>query len=482
MTIVIDSEFKALIPPLQAEEFAQLEANILADGCRDPLVVWGGTLVDGHNRHAICSKHGLHFDSIEIDFDDRSYAVEWIIKNQFGRRNLQPYQRGTLALKFKDTLEQRAKEKESIRKKITQTKPIVIENLKPDEAAIISVLGGYEKRAYASPDKVYFVVSGEKVKIGASCDVDSRVKDITKHVPDAYLIGSCDGGIDLEKAIHKSLEKYWINNEWFELSEFVVSVIKSFIKDADFSNIGKVNSTKTAADFFDISKSNLAKIQKIESLATPEIKAALATGEISINQAHKEIVNQEKREVRAELIQKQRDDIETGAVVMPVGVFEVVAIDPPWNYGREYDPESSRVANPYPEMSQAQLLELQPPFADDCVLFLWTTHQFIWDAKALMDKWGFTYKANVVWDKEKIGMGAWVRMQCEFCLVGIKGKPTWDNTTWRDIIRESRREHSRKPDAFYKMVEEVTVGRRLEYFSREQRQGWEVFGNDTTKF
>jgi N6-adenosine-specific RNA methylase IME4 len=88
----------------------------------------------------------------------------------------------------------------------------------------------------------------------------------------------------------------------------------------------------------------------------------------------------------------------------------------------------------------------------------------------------------MVWDKEKIGMGAWLRMQCEFCLVAIKGKPYWENTSHRDILREPRREHSRKPDSFFNIVEKITLGRRLEYFSREKRNGWEVFGNDTEKF
>ena len=210
----------------------------------------------------------------------------------------------------------------------------------------------------------------------------------------------------------------------------------------------------------------------------PDLYEKVASGELTSSQAR----SQAKKEERAKEIQQQREDIEKGVAELPDGLFEVVAMDPPWNYGREYDPEGSRVANPYPEMTQAQLLEMKPPFADDSVLFLWTTHQFIWDAKELLDHWGFTYKATLVWDKERIGMGAWVRMQCEFCLVGIKGKPTWDNTTWRDIIRESRREHSRKPEAFYQMVEAVTVGRRLEMFSRDQRPNWGAFGNDTSKF
>jgi len=88
--MIIDPEFKALIPPLAAEELAQLEANILRDGCRDPLVVWNGTLIDGHNRHAICTKHGLPFDEIEMKFPDRESVMDWMDANQLGRRNLTP--------------------------------------------------------------------------------------------------------------------------------------------------------------------------------------------------------------------------------------------------------------------------------------------------------------------------------------------------------------------------------------------------------
>jgi len=90
--IQIDSEFQSLIPPLQAEELAQLEANILADGCRDPLVAWGNVLVDGHNRYSICSKHGLPFDVVQIEFADREAAMDWMDANQLGRRNITPDQ------------------------------------------------------------------------------------------------------------------------------------------------------------------------------------------------------------------------------------------------------------------------------------------------------------------------------------------------------------------------------------------------------
>lgn len=107
-SIQIDSEFQALIPPLSAEERAQLEANIVADGCRDPLVVWGDVLIDGHNRYEICTRLRLPFEVVPREFESRDNATEWIINNQFGRRNLSDYQRGVLALRMKPIIEARA--------------------------------------------------------------------------------------------------------------------------------------------------------------------------------------------------------------------------------------------------------------------------------------------------------------------------------------------------------------------------------------
>lgn len=92
--IRIDKEFHALIPPLSTEEREQLEQNIVSDGCRDPLVVWAqqSILLDGHNRHEICERHGIGYAVREIEFDDRQAAFDWIIDNQLGRRNLTPEQ------------------------------------------------------------------------------------------------------------------------------------------------------------------------------------------------------------------------------------------------------------------------------------------------------------------------------------------------------------------------------------------------------
>jgi hypothetical protein len=92
MTIKIDPEFRNLIPPLAPEELAQLEANIIADGCRDPLVVWENTLLDGHNRFEICKRNGIEFATKDAPeyIKDREAAKDWIDKTQLGRRNITP--------------------------------------------------------------------------------------------------------------------------------------------------------------------------------------------------------------------------------------------------------------------------------------------------------------------------------------------------------------------------------------------------------
>ena len=90
--LCIDPEFLALIPPLSATERQGLEASILAEGCREPLIVWEekNILVDGHNRYEICTAHGIGFQVVTRSFPDRASVMDWMIDNQLSRRNLPP--------------------------------------------------------------------------------------------------------------------------------------------------------------------------------------------------------------------------------------------------------------------------------------------------------------------------------------------------------------------------------------------------------
>jgi len=372
----IKDEFKKLIPALSVEEFKQLEQNCLSEGIREKIITWNGFIIDGHNRFEIATRWNLEYESESKRFKDENEVKEWMINNQFGRRNLSNYQRSVLALELESVFSARAKEQQ-VRK----------------------------------PESV--------PQISAKQNIETR---------------------------------------------------------------------KELAKVANVSHDTIAKVKVIEAKATQEVKAQLSTGEVSINQAYQEIKKEEKKAVRIELIEQQIEDIEQGLLPELKGLFDVVSVDPPWPYEGEsknvtsFDAVGRRVANPYPEMSIDVIKKIKMPLMDNAVVLLWTTHKFLPDAFEILKEWNLDYKATLVWNKEKIGMGAWFRMQCEFCIVGVKGKPYWENTTFRDILNEPRREHSRKPDLFFEMIEKITMGRRLEYFSREKRNGWEVFGNDINKF
>ena len=263
-------------------------------------------------------------------------------------------------------------------------------------------------------------------------------------------------------------------------------LIKQGQENGEIKKKGETHSEAKSLSQLGIRIQDSKRYQDIASIPEPAFNEFIETKKAEVNEKAAELTTAgmlrfAKQVKREQDIQQQVHEIERG--IEPVnGKFDVVAMDPPWPYGRKYDPETSRVANPYPEMTLEEIGCIEVPCKDDSVLFLWTTHMFLHDAFKLLEHWGFNYKATLVWNKEKIGMGHWVRMQCEFCLIGIKGKPYWSNTKHRDIFSEPRREHSRKPDAFFAMVEEITKGSRLEYFSREQRENWHIYGNDTDKF
>ena len=107
-------ELKNLLPPLTEDEYNGLEKDILERGCISALATWKDTIVDGHNRYEICQKHGLPFETTELEFESLDQAKLWAWQHQENRRNMTPYQRGELALKFKPMITQKAKSNMSL--------------------------------------------------------------------------------------------------------------------------------------------------------------------------------------------------------------------------------------------------------------------------------------------------------------------------------------------------------------------------------
>ncbi|MCC4598412.1 plasmid replication/partition related protein [Xanthomonas melonis] len=105
MHIVVKEELKAYIDPLTPDEHEALERSLLAEGCRDALVLWGDVLVDGHNRYGICQKHGLPFQTVQNPrFQSMQDVHLWMIEQHLGRRSVSDFQRGVLALRKREIL------------------------------------------------------------------------------------------------------------------------------------------------------------------------------------------------------------------------------------------------------------------------------------------------------------------------------------------------------------------------------------------
>ncbi len=108
MNIVVQEDLKTYIDPLTADEHDALERSLLAEGCRDALVLWGDILVDGHNRFGLCQKHGIEFRTVQ---NPRFKSIEdvhlWMIDQHLGRRSVSDFQRGVLALRKKELLAER---------------------------------------------------------------------------------------------------------------------------------------------------------------------------------------------------------------------------------------------------------------------------------------------------------------------------------------------------------------------------------------
>ena len=141
----IDRDFEKLIYPLSDDEIGRLTASLKDEGCREPLIVWNGVIVDGHNRHRICTNHDIPFKVAEKDFEDKEAAIQWMIRNQLGRRNLSPQQRVRLAKRLKVTIQAKAKSNQKAAggdKKAVQSEMIEAVNTQDEIAKTAGVSTG----------------------------------------------------------------------------------------------------------------------------------------------------------------------------------------------------------------------------------------------------------------------------------------------------------------------------------------------------
>lgn len=177
------------------------------------------------------------------------------------------------------------------------------------------------------------------------------------------------------------------------------------------------------------------------------------------------------------------------------GKFKTILADPPWRFQNntgKVAPEHKRLSR-YPTLSLQEILDIPVNSVADenSHLYLWVPNALLAEGLETMKKWGFVYKTNIVWYKVRKdggpdgrGVGFYFRNVTELVLFGIKGKMRTlkPGRTQVNLISSRKREHSRKPDELYPIIENCSPGPYLEMFARGNRKGWSAWGNQSEKY
>ncbi|MFM9890750.1 MAG: MT-A70 family methyltransferase [Rickettsiales bacterium] len=178
------------------------------------------------------------------------------------------------------------------------------------------------------------------------------------------------------------------------------------------------------------------------------------------------------------------------------GAFHTILADPPWqflNRTGKMAPEHKRLSR-YPTLSLTEIkaIPVSDVAAKPAHLYLWVPNALLPDGLAVMDAWGFEYKSNLIWYKTRKdggpdgrGVGFYFRNVTEILLFGVKGKNARTRQKGRtqvNLLPSQKREHSRKPDGFYELIEQCSAGPYLELFARGQRENWSQWGNEVDDY
>lgn len=393
MNFTVNEELKTLIPPLTKEEFRQLEDNIFNDGIRDALVIGEyldnerttRVLIDGHNRLEIANNSELDYKTKTIKFNSFLDVKYWMITHQLGRRNLNNYQRSTLAMQLEQVYSELAKEK--------QGKRLDLENNIPQKSA------------------------------ECCFKTENKAKNETRY------------------------------------------------------KLGKIAN---------VSHDTIAKVKKIQKLATPETKELLNKGEVSINAVYKDIRKAEKKDEKKAVILTTRvdvkitDNIKNGDCLeilkgLKDGCIDVLLTDPPYGISyvsnRSLDPNSITKRGLLNDKKEDAFLLLRETcevlvskMATNSHLYFFCSWAVFPDFVNIIGKY-FDIKTPIVWDKGNKGSGDlendWGN-QTEIIIYCVKGKKLV-NTRRGNIISVSRLHSSKmihptqKPQELIKQILDVSV-------------------------
>lgn len=260
--LTIDNEFKKLLAPLLPDEREELERNILARGCLDPLKAWRGILIDGHNRYEICTKHALPYKVTELSFDDRDDVIDWIIDNQIGRRNLTPQQ----ASYYRGVKQERAEKRQGARTDLTlsqnATKLSTAESIAKQHGVNKATI--YRDAAYARAIDTIAETAGDEVKH----QILSGEMPLTKKEVVALAESPVE---DRKNAIYRianneveplmpHVARSSGNNEWYTPQEYITAARAVLGEiDIDPASSAIANRNVKAAQYFSLTNDGLKR-------------------------------------------------------------------------------------------------------------------------------------------------------------------------------------------------------------------------------
>jgi len=178
------------------------------------------------------------------------------------------------------------------------------------------------------------------------------------------------------------------------------------------------------------------------------------------------------------------DDLEALAAEVESGArapFGTVYADPAWQYGNQGTRASTEKHYVGMSVDGICALPVARLAAEQSHLHLWTTNAFLFDAKRVMEAWGYTYKSCYVWVKPQIGMGNYWRVSHEFLLLGVRGNLTFAANNLRSWGEFKRSQHSAKPEHIRDLIHLASPGPRLELFARRAVEGWACWGNEIAR-
>lgn len=175
--------------------------------------------------------------------------------------------------------------------------------------------------------------------------------------------------------------------------------------------------------------------------------------------------------------------------------YQTLLADPPWQFANrtgKVAPEHKRLSR-YPTLTLKEIesLPIATVASEKCHLYLWVPNALLEEGLGVLKSWGFEYKTNIIWHKVRRdggpdgrGVGFYFRNTTEMVLFGIRGKmrTLGPGRKQVNIIKSQKREHSRKPDELYKIIESCSPGPYLELFARGSVEGWDQWGNETNDY